>query len=132
MCRMRRFGIVALVCTCAMVIGSNGCASPATKSSMSTGGPGVGGAPESASSSQPAADTAAQQLAGQLVAGVQSTIKTQLDAAVEAVGAKAGGNIGYTSQLGVGAFLLLAYALWTSHRRAMARIAGNGSVPKSA
>ena len=81
-----------------------------------------------ATTSQPAADAApldVQQLSGQLVAGVQAALHTELQAT------GVGGDVaGYRSEFGIGAVIVVTLALVLSlvlsHRREMTRIRQNG------
>ena len=74
-----------------------------------------------APTSQPA-ELDAQQLTGQLVAGVQAVVRTELEAHAEVYG--------YRSEFGIGAaaciLVALVLTLWLGHRREMARIKQNG------
>ena len=83
------------------------------------------------------ADPDVQQLAGQLVAGVQAELTSRVEAAVEAAvqseirATGIGGNAtGYNSEFGIGATLVvsltLILALILSHRREMTRLRQNG------
>ncbi len=125
---MRRFLACSLAAVC---VPAAGCAASHAKPELTiTPGP----------ASQPVEASAAldvQQLTGQIVAGVQAELSSQIETAVETTlraevqATGIGGNAtGYNSEFGVGATLVVALtlilALILSHRRETLRIKQNG------
>ena len=90
-------------------------------------------APGQSSTTQPtdAGVMGVQQLSGQIVAGVQAELSNQVDTQLSARATGVAGDlIGYRSEFGVGATVIVALtlllALILSHRREMLRIKRNG------
>ncbi len=120
---------IALVVPAALV---TGCAASQSQPRLAVAPP--------AAASQPAGEASAldvQQLSGQVVAGVQAQLSSQIETAinttlaahVQATGV--GGDVaGYRSEFGVGATLVVSLALLLalvlSHRREVLRIKQNG------